>query len=182
MGDAKAKKAADRAKRYRRHRQGDHSLCLIGNCPAITAVTVTEDVTAQLPFTDSGHHVEVPGLGERGQKLWDDVTASWSPSPLHAANLMEACRLADRLEQLDRQLKGRGQDWLHFWSRNDDGSEITVFVDKVVAEARENAMAFRSITADLIKAVGSQKPPVKGGGVLADLAAKRLARSAQTAG
>lgn len=101
--------------------------------------------------------------------MWDDVTASWNPPPLLAANLMEACRIADRLEKLDRHLKG--EDWLRFWSRNDDGTRIEVIVDKLLSEAREQATAFRMITADLIKAAGAAKPQPKGGGKLASVTA-----------
>lgn len=165
MGDAKA---AERARRYRRHRQGDHSLCLIGNCSAVTPVTVTETVTAELPVTPPGPRGEVGGLGDRGQKLWDDMTASWKPSPVHREQLLELCRMADRLEKLDRQLKG--EDWLRFWSRTDDGSEITVYVDKVLSEARELAGAFHRLGLDLVKAAGAVKPSgTKGGGKLASV-------------
>jgi len=177
MRDAKA---AERARRYRRHRQGDHSLCLVGNCTAVTAVTVTENVTLNLPVTRTEPVDAVPGLGERGQRLWDDVTAYWKPPAMHREMLLEACRMADRLEKLDRQLKG--EDWLRFWTRDDDGSEVTVYVDKVLSEARELAGQFRMVIADLAKAMPAAKPEKKGGGVLADLAAKRAARSAQTSG
>lgn len=171
MGDAKA---AERARRYRRHRQGDHSLCLVGNCPAVTVDSVTESVTNSVM---PGATVERPagedgavGLGERGQRLWDDMTASWRPSPIHREQLLELCRMADRLEKLDRQLKG--EDWLRFWSRNDDGTVVEVFVDKVLSEARELASAFRALGGDLVKAVNATKTPgAKGGGKLASVLA-----------
>ncbi|MFC3454016.1 hypothetical protein [Amycolatopsis speibonae] len=127
-------------------------------------------------MTDSleeGRHApseEIPSLGDRGQKLWDAMTASWSPSPIHREQLVELCRMADRLEKLDRQLKG--EDWLRFWSRNDDGTEVTVYVDKVLSEARELANAFRTLGADLVKAAGVKKDPTaKGGGKLASVTA-----------
>lgn len=150
-----------RAKRTRLHQRDDHSLCHPERCEAAMAAQPRVQPTAQLPVPS--------GLGERGQQLWDAVTASWTPPPLHAVNLMEACRIADRLEKLDRHLKG--ENWLRFWSRNDDGTRIEVIVDKLLSEAREQATALRMITADLIKAAGSAKPQAKGGGKLASVTA-----------
>ncbi|WP_157360592.1 hypothetical protein [Amycolatopsis thermoflava] len=124
--------------------------------------------------------VDEMGLSSRGRRLWDQMTAAWQPSPLHREMLLETCRMADRLERLDRHLKG--EDWLRFWSRNDDGSRVEVVVDKLLTESRELQSAFRMAVTDLVKAAGAQKPQPKGGGVLADLAAKRAARSAHTAG
>lgn len=171
MGDAKA---AERARRYRRHRQGDHSLCLVGNCSAVTVDSVTESVmasvTSGLPVPPSRPSGEDAGLGDRGQRLWDDMTTSWKPSPIHREQLLELCRMADRLEKLDRQLKG--EDWLRFWSRTDDGSVVEVYVDKVLSEARELASAFRALGGDLVKAANATKAPgVKGGGKLASVTA-----------
>jgi hypothetical protein len=150
-----------RARRTRLHKAGDHSICHPERCPAAAE--------REAPVADVPSLPSLSGLGARGQKLWDDVTASWSPPPLLAANLMEACRIADRLETLDRQLKGG--DWLRFRARNDDGSEVIAYVDKVLSEAREQATAFRMITADLIKAAGSARPQPKGGGKLASVTA-----------
>jgi hypothetical protein len=160
-------KATERQLRYRRHKDGDHSLCLVGNCKAVTAVTVTDDVTSQLPVTAFRDGPAIPHLEVRGQKLFDDMTAAWVPNPIYREQLIELCRMADRLEKLDRQL--RGEDWLRFWARNDDGSEVTVFVDKVLSEARELQTAFRALGADLVKALGAVKAPVKGGGKLASI-------------
>jgi hypothetical protein len=161
-------KAAERQRRRRKHMQGNHSDCLVGNCPAVTPVTVTENVTSGLNVAPTSGSLAPSELDARGQKLWDELTASWTPSPLHRELLLEACRMADRLEKLDRQLKG--EDWLRFWSRNDDGSEVTVYVDKVLAEARELAAQFRQTAEVLVKAAGAVKP-VKGGGKLASITA-----------
>lgn len=151
-----------RARRTRMHKAGNHSICNPERCDAI-------DISDGPPAPSQAVPLSLSGLGPRGQRLWDDVTAGWAPPPLQAANLMEACRIADRLEKLDRHLKG--EDWLRFWSRNDDGTRIEVIVDKLLSEAREQATAFRMITADLIKAAGAVKPQPKGGGKLASVTA-----------
>ncbi|RZQ59828.1 hypothetical protein [Amycolatopsis suaedae] len=120
------------------------------------------------------------GLGQRGRRLWDEMTAAWAPSPLHREMLLEACRMADRLDRLDRHLNG--EDWLRFWSRNDEGTRVEVIVDKVLTEARELQSAFRMAVADLVKAAPAKQPERKGGGVLVALAAKHAEPAARGSG
>lgn len=167
MGDAKA---AARARLYRKrsakHKVGDHSLCIEGNCS-----DVTPGMDGVMP-TVTRHVGDVPDLGAVGQGLWDAMTAEWTPGPMHRAMLVEACRLADRLEQLDQHLKGK--DWLRFRHRGDEGEdvEVVVYVDRVLAEAREQGIAFRGLAVELVKAAGAQKPAgKKGGGKLASVTA-----------
>lgn len=160
---------AERARRYRRHKSGDHSMCLLGRCAAVTEdgnVTLPGYVT---PETSLPVGVTPPeGLASRGSSLWRDVTTGASLGPLEATMLAEACRIADRLEQLDRQL--RGEDWLRFHARDDAGTQIDVYVDKVLSEAREQATAFKGIWSELKKTLGQSKP-AKGGGKLASVTA-----------
>jgi hypothetical protein len=163
-------KAAERARAYRdrkrRHEQGDHSKCVVGRCVVITPESMTSRVMHDEPVTA----LDGPeGLGGRGSRLWVEMTVSWEPSPLHREMLLEACRMADRLDRLDRQLAG--EDWLRFWARNDLGTEVTVFVDKALTEARELQSAFRMAVTDLVKAAGSAKPERRGGGKLASVTA-----------
>lgn len=163
---------AQRSRRYRRHKAGDHSLCTPGRCPAVTGMSVST--------LAAGSEAQGRVLGAAGAELWEKVTATDKPGPLHAVMLLEACRITDRLDALDRQL--RGEDWLRF-RHDESGVQVTVYVDKVLAEAREQAVALKGILAELRQSLGQAKPEEpKGGGVLADLAAKRAARSSQTAG
>ncbi|MGH3438121.1 MAG: hypothetical protein ACRDRN_16840 [Sciscionella sp.] len=121
------------------------------------------------------------GLDDSGQRLWAELTADGAPAPLTSVLLLQTCRIVDRLDRLDRQL--RGEDWLRFYSRDDGGTEVTVYVDKVLAEEREQAVALKGLITELRQLMGKAKPQEqKGGGVLADLAARRAARSASTAG
>lgn len=178
MGDAAA---ASRARAYRdrkkRHDQGDHSRCVLGKCVVITPDAVTSHVTPDEPVTPPESS---QGLGARGQALWDELTASWTPSPLQRELLIEACRMADRLEKLDGHLKGR--EWLRFRVSDEEGTEVKVYVDGVLRAVRELQGEFRMAVADLVKAMPVKQEPKKGGGVLADLAAKRAARSVNAAG
>lgn len=177
-------RAADRARAYRErkrlHEQGDHAKCVVGNCVVITPEAVTSRVTPDEPVTDAEASGDPQALGWRGQKLWDEMTASWAPSPLHREMLLEACRMADRLQKIDLQLQGR--EWLKFRVRDEEGTEVVVYIDGLLRAARELQGEFRMVIADLVKAMPAKKEPQKGGGVLADLAAKRAARGASTAG
>lgn len=153
-------------------------MCLPGHCAAVTEI---RDVTLpELP--DVTGPVQRPDLpfGDSGSRLWVAVTSAGELGPLQRPLLIEACRIVDRLDTLDRQL--HGEAWLRF-RHDESGAEVTVHVDRVLAEAREQATALKGIVAELVKALGSAKPEKpKGGGVLADLAARRAARSAQTSG
>lgn len=180
--------AALRTRRARLHKDGDHSLCKPSRCPAVEAAGHPHhSVTPEPPrFIVSGAEAD---LGDRGKALWAAVCAGWQPTPLHRELLLEACRVVDRLDRLDRQL--RGEDWLRFWRRGDiqdeenrdDPLEIHVFLDKALSEAREQENALRQLITELAKVVNQQaQPEKKGGGVLAgladELAAKRRANSA----
>jgi hypothetical protein len=79
--------------------------------------------------------------------------------------LEEACRLADRLDRLDDFLTGRGDVWLRFHARNEDGSVVRVVVDRALSEARQQADTLRGIVADLVKRQGakaSEEPEASG--------------------
>jgi len=164
---------AVRARRSRRHRAGDHSICKADSF-------CRSDVDEPVILNSSAGVPKLPDveLGARGQELWRQMRTAM-PGPLQVALLLEACRIADRLDTLDRQL--HGDAWLRFRHHESD-VEVTVYVDRVLAEAREQATAFRGIVVELQKSAAQAKPQTTGGGVLDALAAKRAARNNQTAG
>jgi hypothetical protein len=51
------------------------------------------------------------GLAERGTALWIDVLAERELDAAGRVLLAEACRMADRLEQMDRLLRGDIATW-----------------------------------------------------------------------
>jgi hypothetical protein len=153
-----------RTRRARRHKAGDHSLCLPERCPAVGGHEESPEPDYASEPGDVG-----TGLGVRGQKLWSQVLAGWSPAPMHRELLLEACRVADRLEKLDRQL--RGEDWLRFRT-NPEEPVVYVYVDKVLTEAREQENTFKALVLELAKVASQAEPEKKGGGVLVDLAAE----------
>lgn len=155
--------AAERQARYRRHKAGDHSTCDPDRCTG--DAPVTSEVTG---------HVTSPRLGRRGRKLWDDLHEGLGPAEL--VLLEEACRIADRLDTLDRILTGADEGWMRL-RVSDDGSEVTVTVDKALAEARQQAAVLKQIVAELRQSRGKQEKPTSEGGS-DDLAARRAARRA----
>lgn len=103
------------------------------------------------------------------------MIAESPPGPLRTQLLVEACRIADRLDLLDIQL--HGGSWLRF--RHDEtGTEVTVYIDRVLAEAREQATALRGLVAELTKSTGAAeaRPTGKAGGGVASLTARLAAR------
>lgn len=93
-----------------------------------------------------------PRFGERGQRLWV-AYSELVDGEIGTLLLEEACRLADRLEQLDRLLQGDESLW-QFVSRGRGRGRIEVHVDAALVEARQQAVALRQVVSSL---------PMKGG-------------------
>lgn len=121
---------AERQRRYRRHKAGDHSECLPENCNA--AVTVES----------------------RGTKLLRELNAESLP-PAQRILAEEAARIADRLDRLDAILEGNRREWLHFRTKED--GDVTVIVNSVLSEARQQASTLKAIVAEL-RAASASKP------------------------
>jgi hypothetical protein len=176
MGAVADRTAAERQRRYRKHRAGDHTLCDPGRgCgDGVDAVTVTRDA--------------VPvGLGDAGRRLWSAMYDAERPGE-QVALVVEACRIVDRLDRLDRLVRGDEYAWAYV-RVNDDG-EAALVIDKALSEARQQAIALKLIVAELRQAgaasgapaSGPAKPASGGGGdVLDQLARKRAERIADTA-
>lgn len=161
---------AERQRRSRRHKAGDHSVCRPVTCPDASG---QPSVTPVTPDRDPSRHET------RGQRLWRELTASGEPSPARRVLMEEACRIADRLDRLDALLTGESDAWARF-TVSDDGAEVTVTVDKALAEARQQQLALRAIVAELRQ--GQAEQPQQGGGILDQLAARRAARRTGAAG
>lgn len=134
------------------------------------------------------------GLHPRGQALWSSLKCEQGTATGELA--LEACRLADRMNELDRIIAGKGVlqlmqfrldavDW--------DGEEnvnVTVSFQSVLSEARMQAATFKDLLKDLrvAKAAAATAPggvgpaaptpaPVVKSGI-DSLAARRAARVA----
>lgn len=99
--------------------------------------------------------VDVPaGLGERGVALWTSMSGSDVP---RNALVLEAARLADRLDELDNIIQGKGvlnlmQFRLHLNEIDEDGDRninVEVKFAAPLAEARQQATALAAILTKL---------------------------------
>lgn len=146
----------------RAHEKGEHSRCSAAWCEAAAQASLTEDQAVPVgaepappPAAADGYRVrssliEDAGGGEfgpAGQQLWDAVNPNGELKPLPTVLLREACRIADRLQALDRHLHGDGP-WLEM-STDDGGVVFHVDVTEVLKEARAQANTFRGLAVEL---------------------------------
>jgi hypothetical protein len=82
------------------------------------------------------------GLGPGGNKLWRDITAEHTLDAAQKVLLLEACRMKDRLDQMNQEITGRG-DFLRV-QQNEDGDYV-LRVDRVVGAASRDANVLKQL-------------------------------------
>jgi hypothetical protein len=120
-------------------------------------------------------------LGTEGQAFFEALAGAIVKHPEATRRLLlEAARSVDRLEQLDSIITGKS-DWIqlmHFRVQNGDKQEVSVTIDGVLAEARQQqanlANLLRVITPNLNADSGANKER----DVLDEIAQRRSARGA----
>ena len=179
---------AERQRRYRERKRAEQQK---QPAPAVTEPVTRDAVTPAV--------AGVPELAARGLRLWRDVAATGPElQPGERVLLEEACRTADRLDVLDRILRGDQESWMTFQALNEDGSMVRVVLNSVLAESRQQQVALKQLLAELrqsrsgpaAKPGTSRRPaagarPSAGGEVVpgvADLTARIARRSPQAAG
>lgn len=96
--------------------------------------------------------------------------------------LDEACRLADRLDELDRMLTGDAETWAYVREGRGDDDPLQLVINSAMSEARMTATALRQIVTELSpRADAADAAPAVGGSVSDDLASRRAARRAEAA-
>lgn len=105
----------------------------------------------------------------RGQKLWDDLTEAHDLDPSQRVVLEEACRCADRLDQLDDIIAGKGVlALMHFRHMVDHDTDeqrtIVMTVDGALSEARQqqNVLKQLLVALRLPDATSGKKPQARG--------------------
>jgi len=128
---------------------------------------------------------QAPDLGVRGQRTWDALGGT-DLAPAQRLLLEEICRTADRLDRLDRQLRGDEDAWMRFHSLNEDGSIVHVVINNLLSEARQQQVALKQLLGEFRQAGGgagkAEPGPQAGGSFRDDLRARRAARLADAAG
>jgi hypothetical protein len=123
------------------------------------------------------------GLGERGRRLYREFTAEGPKlGPAERVLLEEACRIADRCDQLDDFLRGREDAWMRFHARNEDGSIVEVVVDKALSEARQQASTLKALLVELRASRAGKKDEPKPEATRRDELAKRREERRRAAG
>ncbi|MFI6560386.1 hypothetical protein [Streptomyces sp. NPDC050534] len=120
-------------------------------------------------------------LGDRGQRLWDEMTAGGQLPPAHLVLLEEACRIADRLDVMDAIIRR--------WSEPSDEDEGgSGDITGLFAESRQQATALKGIVAEIRQvqkasgaALSAPAKKVRGSGV-ADLSQKIAERRRKAQG
>lgn len=176
--------ATERQRRARAHRRGDHSLCdPRRECAGATAPTYMPGPAPAPPKPPEPVAVvpdrPAPGggkLSDRSQALHDELAPELNP--LNRLLLVEALRVADRLDYFDRLIAGKQRrgEWLRL--QEGDHGEMRVVVDDLLAEARQHGTALKTMLADLVKALPKApatpaQPKVSAIASLADAAARR---------
>jgi hypothetical protein len=97
----------------------------------------------------------VPRRKTAGQRLVTDLTQQGDPYAI-TVMIVEAGRIADRLEKLDGILIGQQTIWATLQSRY-DGDVVEVRVDGALAEARQQATVLRHLIAEIHKQRGQTR-------------------------
>lgn len=144
-------------------------------------------------MSDERDFHEVPAdLDERGGQLWRDFGGSWEQDPGARLLLHETCRLADRLEKLDRILRGDVDTWvtIELPRGDDDEQPLRIKVDGALAEARLHVTTLRQVlgqlrrvrpTGRLLPGAAPEPAPPPERNPVDELAAAREARRSGTA-
>ena len=111
------------------------------------------------------------GLGVGGQRLWDAITADHELDALQEVQVLEACRMKDRLDEFDEIIQGRGVlNLMRFRLEGLDGlledpeATVTVKFDGVIDKAHSTANAMKQLLAAARLADSSGKRPQQRGG------------------
>jgi hypothetical protein len=137
---------AERMRKMRAHKRGDHSLCNPGLCNPETA-----------------------GIMSAGEQLEKDLRAERGLSAAELALAREIGRTVDELEELESHLYGRSGRWLSAVIEDlEPGYAITVVVDKASAELdrKRGTLArllgeFRQYGAAAARGAASNPAPVR---------------------
>lgn len=117
-------------------------------------------------------------LGPRGQALVDSLAPRVKKHrEATEALLLEAARLADRLDDLDDVIDGKGVlDLLRFRLSDDEGKVAEVKFDSVMSEARQQQVAFSGLMKIIMPNLDEHEAAAGGESDADEIAARRAAR------
>lgn len=86
-------------------------------------------------------------LGARGLRLWKSIATGRKLTEIEQQNLVEACRIADRLEKLDELVRGDEDAWFRIKLPRTDEGVVELLINDPMKEARMHAAALRQLIA-----------------------------------
>ncbi|GAA2022445.1 hypothetical protein WDZ16_13000 [Pseudokineococcus marinus] len=125
----------------------------------------------------------VARLAPQGRALYDELTATGTVTTARRLLVMEAARMVDRLEHLDRVLDGDGETWAQISLPAREGEPLVLQVGNAMVEARQTATGLRHLLGQLTTAAAGQDADEEAGGVDAnEFTRRRQAREAAARG
>jgi hypothetical protein len=118
-------------------------------------------------------------------RLREHLAAAAAADPAVEVLVVEACRIADRLDEIDRIVTGKAE-WIqlmHFRLGNGEEQKVYVSLDSVLSEARQQVTALKGVLAQLGVGKAVLAPaddPGKAGDPVDEIAARRAARGGAT--
>lgn len=115
--------------------------------------------------------------GPRGRRLWTALHKGVVRDAATDLLIEEACRIADRLDQLDRLLRGDVDEWIRVELPSLDSVDLVMKVNPLLSEARQQAATLQRLLASLQT---KPEPAKQGSDALDALLAGRAAGTATT--
>lgn len=108
--------------------------------------------------------------GPRGRRLWTALHKGVARDAATDVLIEEACRIADRLDQLDRLLRGDVDEWIRIELPSLDSVELVMKINPLLSEARQQAATLQRLVANLQT---KAEPTATGSDALDELVARR---------
>jgi len=118
-------------------------------------------------------------LGPRGRRLWTALHKGVARDAATDVLIEEACRIADRLDQLDRLLRGDVDEWIRIELPSLDSVDLVMKVNPLLSEARQQAATLQRLVASLQT---KPEPTKQGSDALDALIAARASGAAASEG
>jgi hypothetical protein len=108
---------------------------------------------------------EPSGLSAGGSELWASVTAAHELDATQVVTLTEACRAKDRLDKLDKVLRGEAETWMMLTHRLQT-ADYELKIDNALGAANATANLLKQLLAALRlpDKVSGARPQQRGGG------------------
>lgn len=89
---------------------------------------------------------EIDRLRPHGRLVWDEIGAGWKMDAVTKELALNVCRTIDRIDRLNRAVNSR-KPWFTIaeMAESDDSIRVTVSVDNVLSEIRQQTIALNQM-------------------------------------